>query len=607
MTEGHYDATQREWYLLELLELLRDQTISDEQFAELQDFVINDPAACKMYVDAVTLQSNLEWTQDFTDSTKAVSEPFFEESTSKLNHESSESFPVSPLLTPLFGQPLDSIVEDWYQKPGSVDLPIEGNSSFLGNLGGVIGRGMNSSIGFTLGVSFLVLLPVVLLFVVMSRPSAENLPPMVATILRQTSGTQWGGDLIAPTGAKVFLGQRLRMQTGTVELQMVSGVRVLLEGNTSIFLTGPNAIYLERGSLVAQVMPDAIGFTVRAPDADFVDLGTEFGVVVDPGKMSKTKVLAGKINVETENKEGKKTQKQLYANEAAQIAQNGEVEPIDPNSLAFTSVYPDDRVCLFNLICRTNNSYYPDGLWIDPVDGGLKMPTDEKWILGESVERTSNHAYWVTPSLPVVDGVFTPIPGKQTLVNSKGGRFGGIGNGTNLSFCHVCVGETKALASWNIVDDHIRGVLAEIDKIGSGLSNDHHPFIYLHSNLGITFDLDAVRQQKGRKVVQFLTSAKKLEDVLSEAEGKPSVVDVLVLADEKLIYEKRGVTCQDGVFPIRIDVPENTRFLSIISADGKDTHTFDHLVLDRPAFVLENKALRKGTEDTGSISTAEAR
>ena len=455
-------------------------------------------------------------------------------------------------------------------------------------------------------ISLVALLPVVLLFFVMNDTKVEQLP-VVAKILRQTEGTQWGGDTIAPAGSKVLLGQRLRIQDGTVELHMASGVHVLLEGNTSLFFTGPNALYLERGSLVALVVPDAIGFTVRAPDADFVDLGTEFGVIVDPGEMSKTKVLAGKINVETENKNGKRAQKQLYTNEAAQITQNGDVELIDPNSLTFTSVYPDDRVCLFDLICRSKNSYYPDGLWIDPVDGDLKMPCGGKYILGETISRTSIHEYWITPSLPVVDGIFTPISGKQTFVNSKGGRFGEIGNGTNVSFCCFCIGETKAIANWNVVDDHIRGILSGINEIGSGLSTGNHPFMYLHSNLGITFDLDAVRQEKGRKVVQLLAMAKKLEDIESGAESKPTVLDLLVLADEKIIYEKRGVTCEDGAFPMRIDIPENTRFLSIISADGKDTHTFDHLVLDRPAFVLENKTLRKGSRPLDATSAAKAR
>lgn len=569
-----------------LINMIRENAATRQDMDELEQIVLGSPEACRAYNDLVYLECDLKWTHE------------------RNSDSSSDPGEKEPVDLPDMVCDLSEIdpVSAWgIATPSEIFPPIQDGSGvpLLGFLTNCLKSGGGSIVWSVL--ILVMLLPVALFFFVMHNSTVEKLP-VVAQVMRQTEGTRWEGRLVSLDGSNISLGQRLRCQDGTVELRMASGVFVLLEGNTSLFLTGPNTLYLERGSLVAKVPHDASGFAVQTSDADFIDIGTEFGVNVDPGQMSQTKVLDGQIVVQTEGEDGKKNQKQLSTNEAAQVASDGQIESIDPDSLAFNSIYPEDRVCLFNLICHTSG-YYPDGLWIDPRNGEMKLTTESDWLLnkkGDSQEPQANEkGYHLASRLPVIDGIFLPASGEDVVVNSAGGRFGGIKNTEDNTHCCFAIGESKAVLNWNIPQGYGE-ILTGLSDSDNAMSSDNHVFMNLHANLGITFDLDAVRLHAGRKVVRFTTMARKGEDIVYE---KPSVLDVLILADEKPIYKKRGITAQEGTIPISVDIPENARFLTIISADGgdgSDTHTAivcDHLILDDPAFVLERKATREKSEE----------
>lgn len=595
--------------------------LCDEEFLEMESYLASSIEARRIYGEAIDLRVGLElkfrreeWEQKLGIGDASTLPP---PESIREAHDGSEveklpegNIPVCNLsdlhLSDIWG--MSSAKDPSFFAQAETDNSLPGFlTRCLQDNGPFIAKSM---------VAILVLLPSILLFFVMSEPVAERARepvaeklPVVATVLRQTDGTQWGGDTVVPTGSQVLLGQRLRIQEGTVELRMASGVRILTEGNISLFFTGPNNLYLERGSLVAQVVPEAIGFTVRSPDADFVDLGTEFGVIVDPENMSKTKVIAGKINVETQSKKGKKTQKQLYTNEAAQIAQNGEIELIDPNSLTFTSIYPDDRVCLFDAICHTG-VYYPNGLWIDPVSGQLIQPNEGRSgqvFRSRSEQESNERQYHVLPLLPVLDGIFTPAPHTRAVINSAGGRFGKIGNVS--SYVHSCfvVGETGTVPHWDI-EDRYKEIFTGVAGQEYDRSTKSHAFMAFHANLGVTFDLETIHRQAGKRVARFSAMGRKAEDTTTQIEdavnhatvNKPNVLDMLILADEKVIFEKRGVTFEAGSFPVRVDIPSNTRFLTLIVADGGDGNPTsdllpysaiisDHLIFDEPVFVLDNE------------------
>lgn len=79
--------------------------------------------------------------------------------------------------------------------------------------------------------------------------------------------------------------RHVALRGGFVELTYPSGVRLVLEGPSDFAVGGPDSGFLTRGRLVAHVPPGAEGFTIGYGGGRVVDLGTEFGLGVEAGKM----------------------------------------------------------------------------------------------------------------------------------------------------------------------------------------------------------------------------------------------------------------------------------------------------------------------------------
>ncbi len=73
---------------------------------------------------------------------------------------------------------------------------------------------------------------------------------------------------------------------GMVVIEYDTGAQVVLEGPCRYSVSGNNSGELQMGKSVATVPPSAAGFTVHTKMADFVDLGTKFGVEVQQDQTS---------------------------------------------------------------------------------------------------------------------------------------------------------------------------------------------------------------------------------------------------------------------------------------------------------------------------------
>jgi hypothetical protein len=89
-------------------------------------------------------------------------------------------------------------------------------------------------------------------------------------------------------------GGRLRLLEGEIELEYESGAKLLLIGPVD-FIHQDVGGNLHRGGLMASVPPAGHGFTIATPNGKVVDLGTEFGVVVDDFGVSEVSVFEGKV------------------------------------------------------------------------------------------------------------------------------------------------------------------------------------------------------------------------------------------------------------------------------------------------------------------------
>lgn len=119
--------------------------------------------------------------------------------------------------------------------------------------------------------------------------------PLVAEVTFVSESAEWqnpNSSYIVASGVRS--GQSLALERGQVELTYASGAKLLLTGPSEflVLLTGGK---LRRGELVARVPEAGHGFTIETPHGKVVDLGTEFGVVVDDFGVSQVSVFEGKV------------------------------------------------------------------------------------------------------------------------------------------------------------------------------------------------------------------------------------------------------------------------------------------------------------------------
>lgn len=109
------------------------------------------------------------------------------------------------------------------------------------------------------------------------------------------------------------------MLEGSAHVRLVNGVDLTLQAPVRLALHNLLRVTLERGVLRALVPESAHGFTVGAPDAEFEDMGTEFGVEVDGGGRSVMRVFDGEVRV----KSGRNTAR----TESVKVGESVVVEP----------------------------------------------------------------------------------------------------------------------------------------------------------------------------------------------------------------------------------------------------------------------------------------
>lgn len=140
----------------------------------------------------------------------------------------------------------------------------------------------------------LLLTPVVLPW--SSRENAQLDTGGFVAVLVQTKDCRWVPGIAAPKpGQHLSRGQVIAIEGGLAKIAFDCGAIVIIEGPASLELDSAWAATLRRGTLRAQVPPEAIGFRISNPAVEVVDLGTEFAVVADEDGAAEVLVLQGSV------------------------------------------------------------------------------------------------------------------------------------------------------------------------------------------------------------------------------------------------------------------------------------------------------------------------
>jgi len=211
--------------------------------------------------------------------------------------------------------------------------------------------------------------------------------------------------------SRVSAGQSLTLVRGQVELTYTSGAKLLLTG-PSEFLVESAGGKLGLGELVASVPKAGHGFTIETPHGKVVDLGTEFGVVVDDFGVSQVSVFEGKVETLPTGNAGVARDKiELTTGRAIQWTDNS-IIPIEVQGGRYRRPGADVATSGSNRSVRAAMDEHFRGKFLDPANWkafGEVVQTDHGPRLG-NVAGAQQRPYLVTAQ------EFDPSYGAVTVV-----------------------------------------------------------------------------------------------------------------------------------------------------------------------------------------------
>lgn len=246
------------------IQALFDGTITEEEFRHLEDELIANPEARKIYYQYASLQQSLEFRLSRTNTQSGV--------------------------------------------PGLADARLAQQRT----------RSRRFAV-FTAAALLIITLVTMHLVFVKQSPEQPNVDfasaPGTLFTLTHRDGSQSTNNLYLEPES------RLQISQGTVELKFPSGVRAIVQGPADMTLHNKGKLYMSNGTGWFHVPEKARGFTVTTRELNIIDLGTQFGVVSHPEKEDEVHVFKGKVRVEALH--GVKKEIILTKNEAIHVKPYG--------------------------------------------------------------------------------------------------------------------------------------------------------------------------------------------------------------------------------------------------------------------------------------------
>jgi hypothetical protein len=266
----------------ELIDAWRDGTLTDEAAAELNQLLRDSEEARRVFRAESQLHGLLH---------QAVTAAAVEEAAAE-NAAGRGTWPIYPPT------PRGAEKSGWWKTRGTTRRLL------LAGTGALVLAAVSAFLWYSL-----------------SRPPEPRKPEPTesfATLARAVDCV-WEGPARPQPGDRLAAGT-LNLLKGTAEVELANGVQILVEAPAIVELVDAGNSVLHRGKMVARVPPTGAGFTVDTPKARFVDMGTEFGVAVEPERETIAQVFDGVVVAELKDSDASgNRRRRLVAGETVRI------------------------------------------------------------------------------------------------------------------------------------------------------------------------------------------------------------------------------------------------------------------------------------------------
>ena len=538
--------------LYHLLNRLCERMITADEFNRLEELLTNDRDACEIYVDFMSLWSDLRVFQE-----------------SGLNKDFSHSNIREVLESP--GCVSDSgiwraLLKDEKEIP-AVEIPCQEKESETPIIYHCEKKSNSKPGKFSRVYNVLISIAAALMILLIVY--ANVFPPQYSTevaTVKDLLSIKWES-----ASERLLKNERLQtnqapfiLEKGVISLTYDEGVDVIIEGPAE-FTIEKMGIELTYGRLYSYVSDIGHGFTIDTPTNRFVDLGTEFGIYVSKDSSSELHVFKGEVQCFAGQAGSPKTSRVITHDNAIRFdTTTGKMERIQIEDRAFarnvdseTGVIwrGQDKIDIASIIAGLDGfNGIRTPLGISPLSGEISS----KLSYNRSLLKTNNKYNRVVTS-NFIDGVFVPDGGKEKVViSSTGLEF--FCPDTSGKFGHnICTftGEMQ-------LDNDILPVVINDYNI----NNTPDEAVLIHSNCGITIDLKAIREATPKININSFTAWGGITESIQSNDGDVRDVCFYILIDGIARYEKTDLDIDNNLVSCDIEINDNDRFLTFIVTDG---------------------------------------
>ena len=412
----------------------------------------------------------------------------------------------------------------------------------------------------------------------------------VATVT-DSLDAQWGQPFKVSPGTRLFTNESpMVLQSGLVRIAYDEGVEVVLEGPAKYRIVDSFVIALEYGRLYAHVAASGKGFTVETANARIVDLGTEFGVQAESGGHTELHVFRGKTTLIAGSSAAGRSAQLITEGSARRIGggAGAVVETIAPHRELFASRFDSGSKLIWRgqmALDLADIVSGGNGLGTGLPNTGLSVFTGNPVYTDDNLEFVQGpDGYRPVSCTPLIDGVFIPKTPNQAVSSgehlfeecpaTEGFTWGGVIT-TGIGFKSGIPGIVN---HYYVLD-------------GMTYGRGKRPCVNMHSNIGITFDLDAIRGQvQDLKISKFTAICGLSRTFYDYVKFNPHTLpkaEFFVVVDGTLCFASGAITPDSGGLPIDVTLESTARFLTLIVTQGSDDPAFDWGLFAEPKLHLE--------------------
>ncbi len=428
----------------------------------------------------------------------------------------------------------------------------------------------------------------------------------LAQITDVSPDTEWKTTASTDFLLRLSRGDRIDLEKGSVLIEYYAGAILVLEGPCSYVVTGEESGRLQSGCLAGNV---TVGeFLLTTPTAKVLDLGTEFGVSVDPQARTEVSVFNGKVAVTAEDGVHNASKPLLLQQGGSASVERGghivEVEQADltrylrdiPNGSVITKEI--NELSLVDVLAAKNDGSINLTAVIAPDTG---EPDRHPWLRSDGPGYSVSYGYRSASWHRFVDGVFIPHrDGGQTVIDSFGTVIDLPGT-TGRTWGPIWSRRSAASSVPTEGQEDYWGT-DTLEVVADRAADCRYGMIGLHSNVGITFDLKQIANVCGSTPTEFSGQVSNLDNSLVRlpnwAAGKNFTADFRVYVDGKSRKTLHKLGRESGDVSFAVALEPSDRFLTIVATDDGERNEFgesttdyadayDHIVLIDPLILMK--------------------